>query len=263
MIQTYFDNMRRDVEEFIKTGRVQKAIELSQETGHHFNWSEAPQYFVGKLDAKFVMIHLNPKQKDVFVDRFSGVLQWEDFDDYFSYHTNFGNLKYGKDSDRTHKSPFDHKQIRFLKVFDVIDFVAEKTQEDKFLNLERVIDHKLQLEIIPYGSDTFSAAKMNNHIKGFLSSALNVISAYPRDYILFCGSVFDKIFADSIIKTEKFKLRKNDGSLSVGDYRFSILEFFHNGKPVKAGLAHSYAIQGLPMVEYGKKCAELYRKHIG
>lgn len=262
MVQNYLDTIRGDVEEFIKTGRVEKAHELSQRTGHHFNWSSAPQHFVGKLDAKFVMMHLNPKQRDCFDDCYEGTLDWQNFEEYLSYHQSFGKIKYGSNSDRTHKSPFDQKQIRFLRAFNAIDFVTEKTPEDRYFNLERVIDQKLQLEIIPYGSDNFEASKMKKDIAPFLDVALDLIATCPRDYILFCGSVFNRIFSDSIKRTERFKLKKTDGSWTKAEYKFSVLSFSHKGTSIKAGLAHSYAMQGLPMVEYGKKCSELYRKYI-
>jgi hypothetical protein len=46
-----------------------------------------------------------------------------------------------------------------------IDFVQEHSRQDRFTNLERVVDDKLQLELVPYGSAAFSA-------RGFTPAAL-------------------------------------------------------------------------------------------
>ena len=40
--------------------------------------------------------------------------------------------------------------------------------------------------------------------------------------------------------------------------RFSRLRFEHQGQALGAGLAHSFARQGIPMEDYGRQCAALY-----
>jgi hypothetical protein len=157
MLEKFKEAIRRDIEEFIATGKLSKAVELSAKTGQHFNHNEYPLYFTGKLDAKIALIHLNPKQKDNYADMYQGTLTLKSFEDYFDYHQNFGRYKYGRTASRTHRSPFDHKQIRFLKQFAVINFVEVESKEDVYTNLERVVDDKLQMELIPYGSDKFSS----------------------------------------------------------------------------------------------------------
>ena len=47
------------------------------------------------------------------------------FEEHFDAYRRFGAGMYGPDSPRTHRSPFDHKQIRFLRPFGVIDFVED------------------------------------------------------------------------------------------------------------------------------------------
>ncbi len=115
-------------------------------------------FFTGDLDASFVLVHLNPKQRDVTSDEPADFpLPFRSFEEYFDVCRHFGARMYGSESSRTHRSQFDLKQVRFLEPFDVIDFVEEKTREDRFTNLERLFDCKLQLELIPYGSNSFSA----------------------------------------------------------------------------------------------------------
>lgn len=103
-------------------------------------------------------MHLNPKQPDDTAERYEGPWPIETFEQYFDVSRHFGNRMYGIESPRTHRSPFDRKQIRFLRPFEVIDFVGGEGPGAVFTNLERVIDRKLQLELIPYGSSNFDAA---------------------------------------------------------------------------------------------------------
>lgn len=261
MFEQFKDVISKDIEEFLATGRMTKAIELSTRTGQHFNHNEYPLYFTGKLDAKIILIHLNPKQKNNYADKHTGPFAIKSFDDYFGYNQDFGLYKYGKGSSRTHKSPFDHKQIRFLKPFGVIDFVEVKTKEDVYTNLERVVDDKLQMELIPYGSDKFSSQGFTSEIlKPHIERVLDVIAASPREYVIFCGGIFEELFSSSITNIHKFKLTKNNGQPTRNEARFANLRFEYNGRTILAGLAHTFAQQGIPMSDYGQKCKELYQR---
>ncbi|MBX3449372.1 MAG: hypothetical protein KF777_07425 [Planctomycetaceae bacterium] len=261
MFDSFKDAIRRDIEEFVATGSMQQAKALSSQTKQHFNHNQYPLYFNGALDSRIVLIHLNPRHDNTYNDTYTGELKHKTFEDYFAHHEYLGRQFYGRTSKRDHKSPFDHKQIRFLKPFGVIDFVEEKSSEDRFTNLERVLDHKLQLELIPYSSETFlTKAFTAEVVKPHLERILDVICACPRDYVLFCGSVFDDIFHDSIVGRWTFELTKKDGQSTRNKARFSTLRFSHGGDTIYAGLAHSFAQQGLPMEDYGRKCKEHYPK---
>lgn len=262
MLEKFKETIRQDIEEFIATGKLSKAIELSAQTRQHFNHNEYPLYFTGKLDAKIALIHLNPKQKNNYADTYKGTLALKSVEDYFDYHQNFGAYKYGRATPRTHKSPFDHKQIRFLKQFDVINFVEVGTKEDVYTNLERVVDDKLQMELIPYGSDKFSSKGFTPEILlPHIERALDVIAAYPRDYVIFCGGIFEELFRSSVTAIHEFKLTKNSGDPARNKARFANLRFEYKGRTILAGLAHTFAQQGIPMADYGRKCKELYRRY--
>lgn len=259
MFDTFKQHICADVEEFLATRRMQRAVELSAATRQHFNHNEYPMFFVGKLDARLVLVHLNPKQRDNYAATYTGPLWLKSFDEYFEYHQSLGKKLYGTGSPQTHKSPFDHKQIRFLKPFDAIHFVEERTRDDRLANLEQVIDGKLQLELIPYGSATFSTSGFTPAIlKPRLERILDVICACPRNYILFCGQIFETLFQGSIVRTHEFKLIKNDGTACQNKTRFSNLRFVYKGAVIQAGLAHSFAQQGIPMGAYGRQCKALY-----
>lgn len=259
MFETFRNTIRADLDEFLMTQKMQRAIDLSKQTGQHFNHNEYPMYFTGKLDARIVLVHLNPKHRNNHAPTYSGSLWLNDFDTYFTYHQHFGKTLYGPTAPRTHKSPFDHKQIRFLKPFGIIPFVEERSGDDRFTNLERVIDEKLQLELIPYSSNAFSVKGFTSAIlESHVERLLNVICACPRDYVLFCGQIFEVFFRNSITDTHEFRLTKNDGSIAQNKTRFSNLRFTYNGMIVRAGLAHSFAQQGIPMTGYGRQCKAFY-----
>jgi hypothetical protein len=76
-----------------------------------------------------------------------------------------------------------------LRPFSVIAFVDGGTKEATFTNLERVIDCKLQLELIPYGSDNFSAGAFpRSLVAPYLKRIMKVVTARPRRYVMFCGA---------------------------------------------------------------------------
>ncbi|NNJ10122.1 hypothetical protein EKD04_007265 [Chloroflexales bacterium ZM16-3] len=259
MFETFKNIIRTDLDEFLATRKMQRAIDLSQLTGQHFNHSEYPMYFTGKLDARMVLVHLNPKHRNSDALTYTGSLWLPNFETYFTYHQRFGQTLYGPTAPRTHKSRFDHKQIRFLTPFGIIPFVEERSRDDRFTNLERVCDEKLQLELIPYSSDKFSPKGFTPTIlQPHIERLLDVISACPRDYVLFCGQIFEPFFHESITDTHEFKLPKNDGSMTQNKARFSNLRFTRSGKIIRAGLAHTFAQQGIPMAAYGRQCKALY-----
>lgn len=61
-------------------------------------------------------------------------------------------------------------------------------------NLERIIDQKLQVELVPYGSSAFDTGKFPPQVlRPHWKRVLRLIAAYPRDYVLFCGAVFEPL----------------------------------------------------------------------
>jgi hypothetical protein len=156
-----------------------------------------------------------------------------------------------------------HKQIRFLRPFQVIDFVDERPdhRRDRLDNLERAIDRKLQLELIPYGSDSFSAADFVRRpalLRPHMERISNLIAATPRRYVIFCVAVFERLLAPYVVKSHKFGLPRGDGSPTRGAYHFANLVMPHRDGPITAGLAHSWASQGIPMSAYA---AEVHRRY--
>ncbi len=259
MFDSFKAAIKAEFEEFAETGRMLGAIAMSKATGHHFNHSNYPLYFTGALDAPMVLIHLNPKQANDYAERYLGPIRWQSFDEYFAFHERFGHHMYGVQSARTHRSPFDHRQIRFLRPFNVVEFVSGVSSDDRYTNLERAIDCKCQLELVPYGSDSFKTHQLKPELlQPLIDRLLQVITECPRRYVVFCGTVFAKLLRSRIVHTERFLLRKQDGSWTTNRASFSWLQLPHHGKVVHAGIAHSFAQQGIPLSRCGEECRRRY-----
>jgi len=261
----FIEQMRVDVDDFIATGVMRRAQELNAGRGRRiFNDNDTPMFFVGDLDASLVLIHLNQKQADK-PPELRTKPGFSTTEEYFEQFRRFGANKYGPSSDGTHKSPFDHKQIRFLRPFEVIDFVDERlgNRRDRLTNLERAIDRKLQLELIPYGSDSFSAADFVRRpalLQPHLDRVTNVIAARPRRYVIFCGAVFAPLLARYVVEEHRFGLIRTGCRPTRGSYRFANLVIPHATQPIDAGLAHSWATQGLPMTAYAREVHRRYAR---
>jgi hypothetical protein len=259
---SFLDEIRSDLDELRATGVMSRARDLSLATGQHFADNTYPAYFFGDLNASFVLVHLNPQYSDTPARRMDGDEAPCSFEEHFERHRHFGAQRYGPASSRTHRSRFDYKQISFLQAFDVIDF----REDDKFTNLERVIDHKLQLELIPYGSASFSSSGFTSQILSpHFARIMGVISAVPRDYVIFCGEVFGKLLKPEWVVEDvderKFRLTKNDGSMTKQASSFANLRLPCNGGTIHAGWAQSWARQGIPMRSYGQEVQRRYRRY--
>jgi hypothetical protein len=256
----FLDELQTDVAEFLRARVVSRARDLTVHTGQHFNHNEPPQFFTGDLDAPLVLVHLNPKAaSNNFAPRFEGTLPFRTFEEYFDLYRHFGARKYGPGSPRTHRSPFDYKQIRFLRPFGVIDFVDERSRDDRFTNLELAIDRKLQLELIPYASAAFSTRGFTKQIlEPHYERIVRVITARPRRYVIFCGAVFATLLSDYVTREHGFRLKKRDGSLERQTSRFANLRLPYGDETISAGLAHSWARQGIPMPSYAEEVRRRY-----
>ena len=200
------------------------------------------------------MVHLNPKRNK---DLWNKECTISSFDEYWDSFAQFGKRNYGIDSTRNHKSPFDHKQIRFLRPFELFPI----DNPDKYLNLENVMDRKLQLELVPYGSPDFSYKTIGiENLKPFAERLLSVIDSKKRKYVIFCGKVFQPILKDFIFdqKIHNFKLNKNNGTQTLSDFQVINIKLKTNKGEINACIAPQFAKQGYPEGEYGKKVKELY-----
>jgi hypothetical protein len=251
--------MAADLQELRATGTISRARRLAAATGQHFNADQLPLLFTGDLDASVVLVHLNPKQPNAPAQPSRGQTPVPTLEDYFDSSRHFGARMYGPSSPRTHRSPFDHKQIRFLQPLGVIDFVQEHSDADRFTNLERVVDHKLQLELVPYGSASFSTRGFTPAVLApHFGRVLATTAVVPRRYVLFCGAVFKPLLREHVTRWHEFHLRKKDGTLARQRASFANLLVPHEGSDLRAGLAPSWARQGIHMAAYAEEVRSRY-----
>jgi hypothetical protein len=253
-IEAYLDWIRADFDDLLANGRVRRAGALCKESGIPFADSGF-QYFTGDLDACIVLVHLNPKWAPEFDLR-----QYRDFEDWIDHHRRFGHYHWGNDP--SYRSRFDMKQVRFLRPFGVIDFLPPGDRRNDRRNAELAVDQKLQLELIPYASNSFPTNRLTGALlQPYFDLLLGVVTARPRDYVIFCGVVFEHLLRSSGRLVEfhehRFRLPTTKGT-SRNEYCFANVVIDAGGSPIKAAVARSFAIQGLPMDAYGHMCSRLY-----
>lgn len=260
-MESFKKNIQSNFNEWKEQGKCSQAIGLNKKIGREYFCESNPHFFTGDLSADLVLVHLNPKRNK---NKVSGVydvekLKFNSFEKYFDYFRYFGRYNYGENSERTHKSPFDKKQIRFLKPLNILQF----TGHDVYKDLEIVMDNKLQIELIPFGSDNFNYNEVGvKNIEPFIDNILSLIAAKERKLVVFCGRVFDSILNDYVSKKKihEFKLQKTDGTFTKGDYHFIEVDIKHNDKIINAFIAPQYAMQGMPIEQYGNKLKSIISK---
>jgi len=270
-MENYFQLIKKNFLEWENKGYCLDAAELNKKIGEDYFSTTNPHFFTGNIDAELVLIHLNPKRnKNSITNQYAKLLPkdnksapdiggFDSFEAYINYFTNFGKVKYGLKSKRNHKSPFDHKQIRFIRPFEIIPL----NHKDKFQNLENVIDKKLQLELIPFGSENFNFNKIGiNNLARYIDPILNLLTLKDRKYIVFCGRVFEELLDKYITQKNKiiFKLTKKDGEATINDFEIINIKISINGNSIICAIAPQFAKQGYPVEQYGQKIKTLYGK---
>jgi hypothetical protein len=248
----YVENIKIDFEEWKNTGECIKAKELNSKLNQQYFDTSNPHYFTGDFDAEIVMVHLNPKRNK---DQFMAKCNHSTFDDYLNHYKHYGKKNYGAEANGKYKSRFDHKQLRFLKAFGVLPF-TDNTRE----NLEIVVDKKLQLELIPYGSPDFNIEKIKvDNVRPFIENVLSLLLTKERKYIFFCGKLYDQVLKDYIVESQKttFKLKKVNGDETRDFFDLIKIKLKFNNLSCYAFIIPQFAKQGAPIAEYSKKINEL------
>jgi hypothetical protein len=248
------DYVESSFNQWKKNGYCNEAQLLNNKVGTDYFDTTNPHFFTGDIYSELVLIHLNPMRNRA---NWNTNCDYENFQSYWHWFEKFGKMHYGKESERTHKSQFDHKQIRFLKPFDYLSI----NSNDKYQNLENVIDHKLQLELVPFGSPEFSYHKIGiKNLNQFTEKLLSIINEAPRKYVIFCGRVFEHLLSDYIQdkKTHTFKLKKKDGTQTKSYFQAINVKIGKGDSRIIACIAPQFAKQGYPVIEYGSKIKELY-----
>jgi hypothetical protein len=255
----FIDFAKKQFEDWNTHGKCGDAERLNAQICSHERYFDEtnPSFFYGDLSSPLVLIHLNPKRNKN--DMKGSKCNYENFEHYLESYTFFGKNKYRsllKDQKRYDK--FDLKQIRFLNPFGILPF----QENNKDLNLEIVMDRKLQIDLIPYGSPSFEFNIIGiSAIQPYFDRLFELILSYERRYIIFCGVVFKEMDIPGVIKkkSHKFKLLKKDGSFTQKEYELINLVVDFNGKMIPISIAPHFAVQGIPIDKYGEKITQLYQ----
>jgi hypothetical protein len=191
------------------------------------------------------------------------------FDSYINYHQRYGEIDFERIDN------FDLKQAAFLYHFENTGIEIPETfwedKEKKKIAKRNVLLQKLQLELIPYQSRTFSklfdsknrAKKNYSLIRNDIVRLFEQITSYQREHILFGSKQFLHIF-NAINEINEPLIKINVGKISeikIGklNLRMNNVKINFNDKVFNAKIIHSFASQALPnafekMSEYGKFC---------
>ena len=247
-MDTFKAYIKNEFSDYLKNGYCKKAKEMNLAIGDDYFDIVNPHYFTGNPESKIVMVMLNP-QRDK--NKYNEPNSFSCIDQYWNHYRYFGKDVYGKNSARKRKEKFDLNQLLFIRNLGVIDFVQEKSNNDKFDNLEKVIDQKLQWELVPYGSPSFNFKHIGIfNLKYFLNKTVEIISLHERKYVFFCGAVFRELLwheSVKIINSHRFKLTKKDGTQTQSDYELIKISIKTEDQEIKEAILQQYAMQGAPL----------------
>jgi len=241
-----------------------------------------PGYYAGDRKAKTVMVMLNPGMD---VDKANDNLMCDickrsmknaaDIENYHQWCVEYGHI------DRNRLDNFDLKQAFFLHNWKDTGIslpenlcASPKSGKQTLLDAkEAVLTQKLQMDLIPYASSSFST--LNNNLLSqtipFVETLFDEIFSQDRNYVVFCSKKFEAVFKEynkvhqgaiDFVATESQII---PGSNINGSC--SIVLIHHQNKTVKALIANTFPNQALPnayhlMEKYGDFCYQQYCQNI-
>ena len=241
-----------------------------------------PGYYAGDRKAKTVMVMLNPGMD---VDEANDNLMCDickrsmknaaDIENYHKWCVEYGHI------DRSRLDNFDLKQAFFLHNWKDTGIslpenlcASPKSGKQTLLDAkEAVLTQKLQMDLIPYASSSFST--LNNNLLSltipFVETLFDEIFSQDRNYVVFCSKKFEAVFKEynkvhqgaiDFVATESQIIpgSKINGSCSI-------VLIHHQNKTVKALIANTFPNQALPnayhlMEKYGDFCNQQYCQNI-
>jgi len=266
------DNQGEIQDEVILNGLIQAK---SGQTS--FATRALPGYYAGDRKAKTVIVMLNP---GCDVDEANDNLTCDickrsmknaaDIDKYHKWCVEYGHI------DRNRKDNFDLKQAFFLHQWKDTgislpkNLSANPKNDQTLLDAkEAVLTQKLQLELIPYASSSFSFFdKSKIHLVfPFVETMLNEIFSHERNYVIFCSRIFERVLKEYEKKHAGAIVFKGtcsqqlEGSKITGSC--TKIQINYNNKSLDAIIANTFPHQALPnaydlMEKYGAFCYKKY-----
>lgn len=241
-----------------------------------------PGYYAGDRKAKTVLVMLNPGMD---VDEANDNLKCDickrsmknaaDIENYHKWCVEYGHI------DRSRLDNFDLKQAFFLHKWKDTGIslpnnlcVNSKNDKDTLLNAkEAVLTQKLQIDLIPYASSSFSAfnKKMLSLTVPFVETLFDEIFSQDRNYVVFCSKKFEAVFKEyNKVHQGAIDFVATDSQIIPGSKingSCSIVLIHHQNKTVKALIANTFPNQALPnayhlMEKYGDFCYQQYCQNI-
>ena len=282
-----------------------------------------PIYGGGDRDAKTVMVMLNPgkgvkeSNKDLLIELKKRSMYkmleklccgsacpqlgsgnpdlTHDIENYNYFNTNYGEW----DSNR--HDNFDLKQAFFLRDWedsevklntDNLNFIIkhnkdknrkEEVKPKKLEEKKQVLNNKLQLELVPYASRSFSSFADTDKIKvlcPYVDTLLHEIFSKERKYVIFCSRLFNDVFkvynenhrefSVTFGKEQKYVIEGKEVDKKTGENKTlrascTPITIKNGNSSIKAIIANTFPSQALPnayekMAEYGKLCYDEYTK---
>ena len=272
-----------DLECLHKNKDIKRAVALRKKLSFEVSTKGEPAHFYGKRSASTVVVMLNPgciaeKADKKFAEISKG---WNRkslkgfVESYIDHKTNGA----GRCPECCRPDAFDVKQAAFLQPWTDcgIEFPKNfETYENKLLAKKNVLLQKLQLELVPFASQTTKFQKGDyDLLLPYLEDCLDEIFAKKRKYVVLCGSVFDTLLkklnekgtigADFSNKKEKvFKSKTLSKGIAT---HCMVAEIRYNRKKQRVLVAHTFASRALPnayglMEKYGKFCFETFQEGI-
>jgi len=285
--------MSKDLYELYHQDLISDAVSLDKAgiICSRFSTKGKPGYYTGDRNAKTVIVSLNPGIESNEADRvYKNIIlpsnkwhpnqtqRWNGFSDYYDLFMDLSNKAGNYDIGRL--DYFDLKPAAFLKDWPNSginipkDFPVNKDKDTYFETKAAAMNGKLQLELIPYASQTFSIKKGANYglLFPYLDIIFDEIISKDREYVIFAAGVFEDIFkaynqaygnvidlSNPVQKTTG--PLKNDGRIKG---RCKVIRITYNGNCFKAIIAHSYASHALHyalpvMKDYGSFCYSVFK----
>ncbi len=247
--------------------------------GTNFSTRGLPLHFAGNRNADTVFVMLNPKENNFLADSMFNAKTCA-----YNRHSVFDFIdSYKRDKEKVtlprlaQINPFDIKQAAFLGSWTdsgisfPLDFPDK--QYTHWDAIENVLNQKLQLELIPYCSDTFGSIKKKDymHLIPFLENIFDEIVSVDRKYVIFGSSLFYDLFDYYTEYSKKagtsngvaFIRRRIKHVLKSKCVHYSAVKISYKEYEFSALIAHSFADRAYNkatslMVQYGEFCYEKY-----
>ena len=286
---TLDDRIKKDLDDLYNKGEIDgaKALDglITAKNGQtSFATKALPCYYWGDRSAKTVLVMLNPGED---VNKANNNLKCElnrrsmknaaDITMYNDWSVNYGHY------DKNRHDNFDLKQAFFLREWKNTGIslpqglCAQSTKQMLLSAKESVLVQKLQLELIPYASSSFS-----NFVKGKISSVLpfvetllDEIFSQEREYIIFCSRKFEGVFR---VFNEHNKQQNRNINVKSTYHNTQllglskkvsccILDINYYGQNKKAVIANTFPRQDITnayeaMAAYGEFCYNCLLSHL-